>query len=168
MRPWASTPVFSGASEGETGSVESTADRDSSSALVKVCFIETLQQEVSAAVKCHLLHLPFSYFHAWLPWHLAKRIDCFQGLFGERSITLSCQKKMSWREGDVRSSGLFIEFTAPLFRHSAWLYSYYKPSPPRSPAHSSRGDLVARRPWGPEFKRRDGDPSVCSFWWTVG
>lgn len=55
-------------------------------------------------------------------------VDCFQGLSGERWITLSCQKKMSWKEGDVSSDRLFIEFTAPLFHRSAWWDSYYAPS----------------------------------------
>lgn len=69
---------------------------------------------------------------------------------------------MSWKEGDVRSVGLFIEFTAPLFHHSAWLYSYYTPS------HQGRWHttcLVTLRsgPLGAGFNQKDRDPSAFSF-----
>lgn len=76
----------------------------------------------------HLLRLCYSIFifpcMAALTFR-GKKLTVFRDSLGSDVMLHPVRKKMSWAEGDVRFPTLFIEFTAPLFRHSAWWYSYY-------------------------------------------
>lgn len=109
--------------------------------------------------------LPFSYFHAWLPWHLVQRNWLFSGTLGGALyyFVLSEKDVMKRRWCQFRRVVYWI-YGAIISPLSMIVFILY-PIPPRSPAHHSPGDLALRAPGGGGFKERE--TGTLQLWWTV-